>query len=223
MGWLSGLIGGLLIGGLAATAFVVHRVQSLSEIDFETIPPPVPFEVIEKVRGAEMDYYSNQSHARQFVELMQDVMAFLHPPLVYQMNFSVGPFRLKGQTLEKTIPWARDNGYLIIKEAPVSDFHWLYVYLAEQPGLSNWGAAVHLEFLRQKHPLLRDISWSDIASDPNLVAKVYSGYLGAGGDWATWEADLVPGKVAVARLGANPGEHSRSNGSVAEPSEQDNE
>ncbi len=119
MGWLGGLIGGLVIGGFAATAIVVHRVQSLSEIDFETVPPPVPFEVIETVRGAETIYYSNQSQARRFVELMQDVMAFLHPPLVYQMNFSVGPFRLKGQTLEQTIPWARDKGYLIISEAPL--------------------------------------------------------------------------------------------------------
>ncbi len=219
MGWLSGLIGGLLIGGFAAAAFVVHRVQSLSEIDFETVPPPVPFEVIEKVRGAETSYYSNQSQARRFVELLQDVMAFLHPPLVYQMNFSVGPFRLKGQTLEQTIPWARDQGYLIISEAPLSDFHWLYVYLAEQPGLSNWGAAAQLEFLRKKHPLLRNIGWTDIAANPALVAKIYSGYLGAGGDWATWEADLVPGKIAVARLGVNSVEHSGANRSVPEPSE----
>ncbi|WP_299423172.1 hypothetical protein [uncultured Shimia sp.] len=202
MGWFSGLVGGLLIGSFAATAFVVHRVQSLTEIEFETVPPPVPFEVLEKVRGAEMAYYSNQSSARRFVELMQDVMAFLHPPLVYQMNFSVGPFRLKGKTLEQTIPWALDEGYLIIAEAPVSNFHWLYVYLAEQPGLSTWGAAVHLEFLRKKHPLLREISWTEIASDPALVAKIYSGYLGAGDDWATWEENLTPGSVATSRLNA---------------------
>lgn len=213
MGWLTGLMGGLVIGGVAATAFVVHRVHALSEIDFDTIPPPVPFEVIETVRRAETTYYSNQSHARRFTELMQDVTAFLHPPLVYQLDFSVGPFRLKGQTLERTIPWAHDEGYLVIEDAPVSDFRWLYVYLAEQPGLSNWGAAVNLEFLRQRHPLLRDIDWADIASDPALVAKVYSGYLGAGGDWVTWYADLAPGQVAIKRL------RSVGVGPVADPSE----
>lgn len=204
MSWLTGLIGGLAIGGFAATAFVAHRVQSLSEVDFELIPPPVPTEVIEQVRNAEANFYKNQSQVRRLTEVIQDVLAFLHPPLVYQMNFSVGPFRLKGQTLETTIPWAYDKGYLVVIQAPLSDFHWLYVYLAEQPGLSNWGAAAHLEFLRQKHPLLREMSWDNIAADPKLVAKVYSGYLGAGGDWAAWEANLVPGKVALARLGISP-------------------
>ena len=217
MGSLSGFVGGLAVGGLAVAAFVVHRVQSLSEIDFETVPAPVPIEVIEKVRSAELTYYSAQPQTRRLVELIQDVMAFLHPPLVYQMNFSVGPFRLKGQTLKQTIPWAREEGYLIIAEAPLSDFHWLYVYLAEQPGLSNWGAAVHLEFLRQKHPLLRNIGWPDIASDPTLVAKIYSGYLGAGGDWATWEADLVPGSVALSRLSGDSGEAVGRKGSVTKP------
>ena len=76
-----------------------------------------------------------------------------------------------------------------------------------------------MEFLRKKHPLLRNIGWTDIEASPALVAKIYSGYLGAGGDWATWEADLVPGKIAVARLGVNLGEHSGANRSVPEPSE----
>lgn len=201
MGWVVGLIGGLLIGGLSATAFLVTRIQSLAEVDFEILAPEVPFEVIETVRLAETSFYASQSAPRQFIELTQDVVSFLHPPLVYRMNFSVGPFRLKGQTLNETIPWAIEQGYLVIGRTPVSDFHWLYVYLAEQPGLADWGAATHLELLRQKHPQLSQIEWPLIAADPRLTAKIYSGYLGAGGDWEGWKSDLIPGQVALSRLG----------------------
>ncbi|MEM8836774.1 MAG: hypothetical protein AAGE89_01680 [Pseudomonadota bacterium] len=200
MGWIAGFSVGLILGGLSVAAFAAARIQSLSAVDFEVIPPPVPFTVLETVRGAEADHYAAQPKSRQLVEHAQDMLALLYPPLVYQMDFSVGPFRLKGQTLATTIPWARENGYLVLREVPATDFHWLYVYLAEQPGLANWGAAVHLEWLRQRHPLLRDIGWPQIADDASLVAKIYSGYLGAGGDWAAWEADLVPGKVSLSRL-----------------------
>lgn len=209
MGWIGGLASGLLIGGLSATAFVTMRIQSLSELDFVIVPPDVPFEILDSVRSAENDYYAAQPKTRQLAEWAQDVATFLHPPLVYRMDFSVGPFRLKGKTLDAAIPWAHESGFLILTDAPVSDFHWLYVYLAEQPGLANWGAAVHLEFLRQSHPLMRDIDWPQIASDPQLIAKMYSGYLGAGGDWDAWKADLTPGKVALSRLGLAPDAQNR--------------
>ena len=200
MGWVAGALGGLLVGAVGASALVVLRIQSLSQIDFEIRPPPVPLEVIETVRQAERRYYATQSNARQAIELAQDVLAFLHPPLVYRLNLSVGPYRLKGRTLDEMIPWAQQQGYLAVTEAPLAYFHWLYVYLAEQPGLAHWGAATHLEFLRQRHPRLREMDWEMVAADPELIAKIYSGYLGAGNDWPLWEADLVPGKVALSRL-----------------------
>ena len=43
--------------------------------------------------------------------------------------------------------------------------------------------------------------WSQIAGDRRLTAKLYSGYLGAGGDWAGWKASVEPGAVARKRLG----------------------
>lgn len=194
---------GILIGAVSAVAFVSQRIQALSAVDFEIIAPPVPFVVIEAVRGAEHGFYAKQSRTRRLIEEAQDIGAFLSPKLVYEMNFSVGPFRLRGHTLAATIPWAIDEGYLILQDAQVQDFHWLYVYLAEQPGLAEWGAAVHLEHLRRRHPLMQELGWSQIAADPSLIAKVYSGYLGAGGDWDKWAADLVPGSVAKDRMRAS--------------------
>ena len=58
-----------------------------------------------------------------------------------------------------------------------------------------------LEHLRRRHPELRDMSWDLITSEPQLVAKLYSGYMGAGGDWETWEVTLTPGPEAVRRMG----------------------
>ena len=203
---LQGLIAGLIVGAACAAAFAAWRVQSLAAVDFTLTAPPVPPQVVRAVREAEHGYYAAQGPVRRAAEGLQDVAAILHPPLVYALDFSVGPFHLKGRTLERTIPWAAERGYLQVHDAPVRDFHWLYVYLAEQPGLADWGAAVHLEWLRQEHPGLRALSWEEIAADPSLVAKVYSGYIGAGGDWEGWAADLTPGPVAAARLGLAPQE-----------------
>jgi hypothetical protein len=75
---------------------------------------------------------------------------------------------------------------------------------ALQPSINDWQASVLLEYLRQRHPALRNMKWEVIAADPNAIAKLYSGYMGAGGDWALWKSDLVPGAVSRDRLGYDP-------------------
>jgi hypothetical protein len=198
---LLGISVGFLLGLGGTAALVEERIQSLTSVNFLITSPPVPRQVLEAVQIAEQNYYARQSAMRRMIEGTQDVAAFLSPSFVYKLDFSVGPFRLKGHTLNETIPWAMEHGYLEIGERPIEDFHWLYVYLAEQPGLADWGAAVLLERLRVRHPQLSQISWQEIATDPILVAKIYSGYVGAGGDWDLWESDLRPGPVAAARMG----------------------
>ena len=44
------------------------------------------------------------------------------------------------------------------------------------------------------------MGWSEIAADPSLVAKPYSDYMGAGGAWDAWRADVAPGPVARERM-----------------------
>ncbi|MBM2577304.1 hypothetical protein JQC91_13425 [Jannaschia sp. Os4] len=201
MGWIAGLLLGAVLGAVGAAAFVADRVRALSAVEFTLHAPPVPASVVHAVRIAEGAFYADLTAPRRMAEAAQDVAAFLHPPLVYRLNLSVGPYRLKGATLAETIPWALNEGYLHLGGAPPEDFHWLYVYLAEQPGLADWGAAARLEWLRRDHPGLRGMGWDEIAADPALVAKVYSGYMGAGGAWEAWRADLTPGAVARARMG----------------------
>lgn len=197
---LAGVVLGIFVGALGTTVFIVNRVNALAKVDFSVVTPSVSSTVLSAVREAETEFYAQQPALRRLIEYGQDVAAFLSPSLVYKFDFSVGPFRLKGHTLNETIPWALENGYLELQMSPLADFHWLYVYLAEQPGLADWGAAVLLERLRQRHPQLSKLSWQEISADPNLIAKVYSGYIGAGGDWEAWKADLIPGRVAAERM-----------------------
>lgn len=198
---LLGISLGILLGIAGTAAFIAERIHSLTSVDFSITSPPVPQEVLEVVRRTEYDFYAQLSAPRRMIEGMQDAAAFLVPSLVYKFDFSVGPFRLKGHTLNKTIPWANEQGYLEIHQGLQADFHWLFVYLAEQPGLADWGAAVLLERLRRRHPQLSQLTWQEIAANRILIAKLYSGYMGAGGDWDAWEADLRPGPVAAARMG----------------------
>ncbi len=67
-------------------------------------------------------------------------------------------------------------------------------------GTDAWQAAVVLEHLRSDHPHLRRLGWDAIAHDPRLVALLYSGYLGAGGDWDAWRASAEPGPEALQRM-----------------------
>ena len=57
-----------------------------------------------------------------------------------------------------------------------------------------------LDWLRLDHPRLSAMTWEEIATDPSLVAKLYSGCMGAGGDWDAWRADVAPGPVARERM-----------------------
>ena len=76
----------------------------------------------------------------------------------------------------------------------------LLPYFSEQQVINDWQVAVILESLRRDHPQLREMTWDRIAADPSLVAKLYSGYMGAGGAWDQWRATLTPGPVARRRM-----------------------
>ena len=80
----------------------------------------------------------------------------------------------------------------------------LLPYFSEQPVINDWQVAVILESLRRDHPALDNMTWEQIAADPSLVAKVYSGYMGAGGDWDQWRATLTPGPIARTRMRLAP-------------------
>ncbi|WP_299356174.1 hypothetical protein [uncultured Shimia sp.] len=192
---------GTLIGAVVTLFMMKQRAHWLAALEFELTPPPVPFSVLQDIQTAEQTSYAKRSRIRRAAEEAQDVLVFASPGLAYRLNFSVGRYRMKAQTIEDLLPWAIDQKYLDLKNIREEDFTHAIAYFSEQPVLNDWQASVYLEWLRQDHPELAAMNWSQIAADPMLVAKLYSGYMGAGGDWKTWRMNLTPGVVALKRLG----------------------
>jgi len=192
---------GLLTALIIIVVVIVRRFRTLSSIDFKLAPPPIPHIILVAIKTAEMEFYATQPFWRRAVEELQDVLSFLWPGLVYTLNFSVGRYRIKPGTIDDLIPWAIKEGYLVMHSEPNSQARALIAYFSHQPALNDWQISVYLEHLRLDHPDLRSSDWDTISADDALIAKLYSGYMGAGGDWGGWKASLTPGAEANRRFG----------------------
>ena len=201
MGRLLFLVLGAFIGAGTMLAVMESRADWLAGIDFTLSTPQVPIAVLTAIHEAEARSYAEEALPRRLVEEVQDILVFASPGLAYDLNYSVGRYRIRASTIETILPWARERGYLTAEDVALDDLAEAMAYFAEQPVLNDWQAAVYLEWLRDDHPELSGMTWEDIAADPALVAKLYSGYMGAGGDWSGWQSDLSPGPVAAARMG----------------------
>ena len=191
---------GILTMLFVVVAIFYHRYRLLAVADFTIDPPPVPRSVVVAVKHAEAFAYAQEPWYRRAAEYAQDVVTFVLPRLTYRMNFSVGRYRIKPATIEGLMPWAVRHGYLQVHGEPDARLRHLIPYFSEQPIMNDWQVAVILESLRRDHPRLNEMSWDRIAADPSLVAKLYSGYMGAGGAWDQWRATLTPGPVARQRM-----------------------
>ena len=195
-----GIVVGILIGAASSLIFLQQRARWLAQYEFELIPPPVPLSILKQVKEAEQRSYAELAFWRRSAEEAQDILAFASPALAYKMNFSLGNYRVKSHTIRKILPWAVRNGFLKLDGKPDRQARYALAYFSEQPALNTWQAAVLLAWLRQDHPKLKQLSWAEIADDPQLVAKLYSGYMGAGGAWEQWRSDLSPGPEARRRM-----------------------
>ncbi|MFC3613323.1 hypothetical protein ACFORG_06080 [Lutimaribacter marinistellae] len=189
-----------VIATVLVTVFLHMRVMALASVDFRVTYPEVPVEVTEAVRSAEAQYYASLSMPRRLAEEGEDILALLWPAAVKKLDFSVGPYRIKASTMEDIFPWAISAGYLVLVDAEPDEALASISYFSEQPALADWGASLVLEHLRLRHPEMRMMGWDTIRSDPHLIAKLYSGYMGAGGDWVGWESSLSPGPEALRRM-----------------------
>lgn len=196
---------GLFIGSCSTLWIAKERADWLASLEFELNAPPVPPSILTTIRNAESASYEKRSKVRRLVEEGQDILVFASPQAAYMMNFSVGRYRIKARTIEAILPWAMEQRFVVLEDTSQKSFTHALAYFSELPVLNDWQAASYLEWLRQDHPLMVDLSWSDIAADPELVAKLYSGYMGAGGAWDLWRENLTPGAVAKQRLGLNMG------------------
>ena len=162
--------------------------------------PDVPANVVDSVRAAEDNFYQQLSGPRRLAEDAQEVVSRMSPTAAYHFDFSIGPHRVKPQTIHGLLPYAESKGYLL-PIGPRTSYERLLPTLSHHEGHSEWQVCVILAHLREQHPDLRTRSWADIAGDPSAIAKLYSGYTGAGGAQELWCADDDPGPVARSRLG----------------------
>lgn len=198
--FLLGLFTGVFLCLIGISFAAERRSQWLQHYRLELKELPVPREVLFQIRCAEATYYESRPAWRRAAENVQDAVAIAVPALAYRFDWSVGSYRIKAKTVEKLLRWAEDQGYLWMSEETRDARHSAISYFAEMPVLSRWEASLYLEWLRQEHPQLRNLSWKQIAASDEKVAKIYSGYMGAGGDMDLWRKTDEPGAVAVGRL-----------------------
>ena len=201
-------IGGFFVG-IAVTlmgvfALLFRRRARLQELDFHLTLPEVPLPVLNTVKQAEIRYFQELPLLRRGIEASQDVVALFWPQLAFALNISVGAFRIKPQTIRALIHFAIQEKYLQMRIPEDYRFDSFLSYFSMQPALNDWQAELLLQKLKMQHPATMEVSWQQISSRPQLVAKLYSGYMGAGGDWEAWLASAEPGTVSQSRLGYDP-------------------
>lgn len=201
---LAGVVIGLMIAGGIALWDANRKVQLLGALDFRIHDPGIPENVLTAIRNAELKAYRDMGLVRKAVEDFQDSLALLWPGLAFSCDFSIGPYCIKASTVREILDFALEQGYLTLNSQRSARYNEVLPIFALQPSINDWKAGVLLEYLRRRHPELRHMTWEVIAADPNAIAKLYSGYMGAGRDWERWNSDLVPGAVSRDRLGYDP-------------------
>lgn len=189
----------LLLCVLLVLVLTIKKMHDLLRLDYTLHETGVPELVVRLVQAAESYYYS-QSKTNTSIEAIEDLLALIAPQIVYRFNFSVGRMRMKPKTMESVILWAIQQKMLTLNTKNAPKLAYLLAYLAIIPNVCRWQAEVYLAKLKSDHPQLADIDWSEIAEKPELIAKLYSGYMGAGGDWEGWKQTLEPGKEARKRF-----------------------
>ena len=201
---LVGILVALVIAFLAVMIFIYRRFRTLSSLEFVLTPPDMPRFIIVAIKEAELGYYRRQPFWRRWVEAQQDIVTFLSPRLVYRLNFSVGRYRIKPKTIEAIAPWAIEEGYLELPAGASDRLRAFIAYFSHQPSINDWQIAAYLARLKGEHPDLSGMTWDAIAADDQMIAKLYSGYMGAGGDWQGWRTTLEPGAEAKRRFEHDP-------------------
>lgn len=195
-----GVAFGLMTALLAVILFLYRRFRLLSSMNFKLNPPAIPRIVLVAIEAAESEYYRSQPIWRRTIELVQDLLTFLSPGIVYKLNFSVGKYRIKPKTIDALIQWSIRNGFLRIHSEDDRRLRAFIAYFSHHPAINDWQISIYLEKLRREHPKLEQLDWAAIGNSDELIAKLYSGYMGAGGDWSAWKRDTTPGLEARKRL-----------------------
>ena len=175
-----------------------------SNDEVSTVEVPIVSQwVVEVVGTAEEMWQAQLSPLRGTAEELQDQAARSAPLEAYASDWSIGRYNIRPSTARSALDWAfaqgtaGDYGY---HHRP-SDEEIVRDIMDTEKASSL--VKVILAQLREDHPSLRETAWDTIEASDQYIAKLYSGYLGAGGAWDVWRSNLLPGDEAKQRLGCN--------------------
>lgn len=157
--------------------------------------------VVAVVGDAEAAWQAQLGPLRGAAEQLQDEVARTSPLEAYAADWSIGRYNIRPSTARSAIDWAfaqsiaGDYGYT---GRPTDEDVVRRIMDDERSGTL---VQLILARLRAEHPSLSMFDWETIEAVDQYIAKLYSGYLGAGGAWEAWQANLLPGDEAKQRLG----------------------
>lgn len=157
--------------------------------------------VVEVVGSAEDTWQMQLGPLRGAAEQFQDEVARTSPLEAYAANWSIGRYNIRPSTARAALEWA-------FAQDIAGDFGYHHRPSDEElvrQIMDDTQAAVLVKVilsqLRADHPGLSALDWETIEAIDQYIAKLYSGYLGAGGAWEVWRSNLIPGDEARLRLG----------------------
>jgi hypothetical protein len=180
----------LLIAALLCVAATPARSQGRFSIS--------PW-VMQVMLQAEVNWQKGLGPIRGNLKLLNDEVAYTDPLRAWRNNNSLSRYNIRPSTAYKAIRWAQGAGAAPDFPNPPLPEQVVGWIMSEQTDTRL--AALILNQLRDDHPLLRGKTWQEIEANDEWIAKLYSGYAGAGNAWDAWRADLKPGAIAIDRLG----------------------
>lgn len=147
------------------------------------------------ILSAEGEWENNLGKSRFFIEKVQDFIANTSPLLARKLDFSVGSFNIKPSTARNAVNWAKYK-----KKVKVIKNEEEIVPAIMSTRKSKNIVKTILLMLKESHPQLKQLSWKQIERNKRFIMKLYSGYMGAGGDWNRWRRTIQPGKIAQTRM-----------------------
>lgn len=190
----------MIITKMAQRIFIVALcVVCLAATPLQTNHFGVSPWVMSVVLQAEQNWQASLGPVRGNVKLLQDEIAYTNPEMAWKNNNSLSRFNIRPSTAYKAIRWAHGAGMPInFPAAPLPEQVVGYIM---NPSTDAKLAEIILNQLRDDHPILRQKSWAEIEASDEMIAKLYSGYTGAGNAWDDWRRDIKPGSVSIQRLG----------------------
>jgi hypothetical protein len=174
-----------------------------TDAEVSTVQAPIASGwVVEVVGTAEEAWQAQLSPLRGTAEQFQDQAARSAPLEAYTADWSIGRYNIRPSTARAALDWAFAQGIAGdygFEHPPTDEEVVRHIMDEKAPALVK----LILARLRDDHPVLREMTWDTIEAADQSIAKLYSGYLGAGGAWEAWRSSLVPGDEARFRLGCN--------------------